>query len=185
MNSEHPDKQSIRSNSIAEGQRLARKVFAKRGNHSEAHMSELELAALLTIAVERGQFLERQHGIHGRYAELIAESDRRTAACRKPLNPNSPSHLSVAAQRVLARMLKAEQVEQFDDAELVCDGRQCWVGLEQTSRAVVNELLREALIRDTSDVGKGAERYTLNEDGRRAAVDPGYKVPELYGRGRR
>ncbi len=100
------------------------------------------------------------------------------------MNLNSLSHLSAAAQRVLARMLEAEQAEQFDDAELVCDGRQCWIGLEQTARAVVNELLREVLIRDTSDGGKGAERYTLNEDGRRAAADPSYKAPELYGRER-
>ncbi len=100
------------------------------------------------------------------------------------MTPNSSSHLSAAAQRVLARMLEAEQAEQFEDAELVCEGRQCWVGLEQTSRAVVNELLREVLIRDIGEGGKGAERYTLNEDGRLAAADPTYKVPELYGRER-
>ncbi len=100
------------------------------------------------------------------------------------MNPDSPSHLSVAAQLVLARMLEAEQAERLDDAELVCEGRQCWVGLERTSRAVVTELLREALIRDTGESGKGVERYTLNEDGRRAALDPRYKVPELYGMNR-
>lgn len=100
------------------------------------------------------------------------------------MSANSPSHLSAGAQRVLTEMLKAEQAERFDDAELVCEANQCWIGLEQTSRAVVNELLREVLIRDQGEGGKGVERYTLNDDGRRAALDPSYTVPELYGRER-
>lgn len=85
---------------------------------------------------------------------------------------------------MLLSMLQAEQAEEFEDAELVCDGCSCWCGLEQTSRAVVNELLRSALIRDSGEQGKGVERYTLNEDGRKAALDPGYRVPELDGRPR-
>ena len=92
--------------------------------------------------------------------------------------------LSVAAQRVLKRMLEAELAEQFEEAELVCDGAQCWIGLDRTSRTIVNELLRLALVRDEGESGKGIERYTLNEDGRRAAVDPTHQVPELHGRGR-
>jgi len=40
---------------IAFGTELARCVFAKRGNHSEAHLSEVELAALLVLAFEEGQ----------------------------------------------------------------------------------------------------------------------------------
>ncbi len=90
--------------------------------------------------------------------------------------------LSVAAQRVLKRMLETELAEQFEEAELVCDGAQCWIGLDRTSRTIVNELLRLALVRDEGESGKGIERYTLNEDGRRAAVDPTYRVPELHGR---
>lgn len=31
---------------------FARKVFAKRGNHSEVHLSEAELAALIAVAAE-------------------------------------------------------------------------------------------------------------------------------------
>lgn len=90
--------------------------------------------------------------------------------------------LGAAALRVLRLMLEAELAEQFEEAELVCDGAQCWVGLERTSRTIVSELLRRALIRDCGESGKGIERYTLNEDGRRAAVDPAYQVPELHGR---
>lgn len=33
---------------------LARRLFEKRGNHSEVHLSEVELAALLAIAFQRG-----------------------------------------------------------------------------------------------------------------------------------
>jgi hypothetical protein len=32
---------------------LARQFFAKRGNHSEAHVTEAELAALLALAIRR------------------------------------------------------------------------------------------------------------------------------------
>lgn len=39
---------------ISFGMAVARKVFAKRGNHSEAHLSEGELAALLAHAFSKG-----------------------------------------------------------------------------------------------------------------------------------
>ena len=39
---------------------VARKVFAKRGNHSEAHLSELELAAIIKLALEHRDWLERE-----------------------------------------------------------------------------------------------------------------------------
>jgi hypothetical protein len=35
------------------GRELARRLFAKRGNHSEAHLSELDLAAICALAAER------------------------------------------------------------------------------------------------------------------------------------
>jgi hypothetical protein len=39
---------------LAIGMALARKVFEKRGDHSEAHLNEAELAAALTLAAEVG-----------------------------------------------------------------------------------------------------------------------------------
>lgn len=36
------------------GKKLARHVFSKRGNHSEIHLSEVELAAMLAVAAEVG-----------------------------------------------------------------------------------------------------------------------------------
>jgi hypothetical protein len=37
-----------------QGTQMARRLFAKRGNHSEIHVSELQLAAMLTIACQTG-----------------------------------------------------------------------------------------------------------------------------------
>lgn len=45
---------------IEVGKRLARHVFSRRGNHSEAHMSELELAAVLAVAAEKGHQLDKE-----------------------------------------------------------------------------------------------------------------------------
>lgn len=44
----------LRARAIAIGRDIARKVFAKRGNRAEAHLSELELASMLAVAAERG-----------------------------------------------------------------------------------------------------------------------------------
>jgi hypothetical protein len=40
---------------ITIGRYLARELFAARGNHSEVHLSEAELVALLALAVERSE----------------------------------------------------------------------------------------------------------------------------------
>ena len=36
------------------GKVLARRLFHKRGNHSEVHLTEAELAAMLALAAEQG-----------------------------------------------------------------------------------------------------------------------------------
>lgn len=38
--------------SPAIGTRIARAIFERRGNHSEVHLSEAELAAFLTFAID-------------------------------------------------------------------------------------------------------------------------------------
>lgn len=43
-----------RGASVAEGMKLARGIFALRGNHSEIHLSEAELATQLALAFEHG-----------------------------------------------------------------------------------------------------------------------------------
>lgn len=39
---------------------VARKVFARRGNHSEAHVSEVELAAIINTALLHYEWLAAQ-----------------------------------------------------------------------------------------------------------------------------
>lgn len=79
--------------------------------------------------------------------------------------------LSLAAHRVVKLMAAAEKADALEDAEIVCEGQSCWVGLNRTTRAVVTELLRKVLVR-SEDCNGGVERYTLNSDGRRAVDDP-------------
>ncbi len=86
--------------------------------------------------------------------------------------------ISQAALRVLTRMKQAEGADNRDDAEIVCEGRAAYVGLDSISKATVNELLRLVLIRDDSDQGSKVERYSLNEEGRAMVNDPKY-VPKI------
>lgn len=44
----------VKRRALQRGAEMARRVFEKRGNHSEAHMREAELAALLALAFELG-----------------------------------------------------------------------------------------------------------------------------------
>ena len=86
--------------------------------------------------------------------------------------------LSRAGMRVLIEMQDAEKKDNLYDAEIVCFGRYCYVGLECISKATVNELLRLVLIHDDSDAGGGMERYSLNEEGRVMVSDPHY-IPKI------
>ncbi len=87
--------------------------------------------------------------------------------------------ISHGAQEILRKMRAAEDAEDFGEAELVREGSEVWLGYWKTTSAIVNELLRHCLIRDDSEQGKGIERYTINEDGRKAADDRAYVPAEL------
>jgi hypothetical protein len=86
--------------------------------------------------------------------------------------------LSAAAHKTLARMKTAEDADELADAEIVCEGRECWIGLTKIARRTLNELLRLCLVHDDSEQGKGVERYTLNSEGRAMVADPNY-VPMI------
>ena len=86
--------------------------------------------------------------------------------------------ISKGAMRILERLKAAEDADELDDAEIVCEGRVCYVGLDTVSKAKVYELLRYVLIRDDSEQDKGVERYSLNEEGRAIVADPSY-VPKI------
>ncbi len=91
--------------------------------------------------------------------------------------------LTQAAHRALQEMVDAEAADDLDAAEIVREGRTAYLGDRRISSATVNQLLRWCLIRDGS-YSREVERYTLNEDGRKAAADPSYVPPELLGNAR-
>lgn len=80
------------------------------------------------------------------------------------------SLISAAARRHLQRLKDAEDRDDFDDAEIVCEGRECYIGTDAIAKRVVFELLRLCLLKDESEQGKGVERYTINEEGRAIAA---------------
>jgi hypothetical protein len=47
--------QTNEDHAIAVATRLARQVFHKRGNRSEAHLTEAELVALMALAIRRSR----------------------------------------------------------------------------------------------------------------------------------
>jgi hypothetical protein len=59
-----------RTAAVEAGQRLARSIFSKRGNHAEAHLSEGDLAAMLGLAFEIGA----EHGEVQAHRVVVADT---------------------------------------------------------------------------------------------------------------
>ena len=70
----------------------------------------------------------------------------------------------------LTEMREAEDAENYEDAEIVCEGIRCWLGDCQVSYSTVQGLLRLVLVSDTSD--SGVHRYTINDTGRGVLLRP-------------
>lgn len=66
---------------------------------------------------------------------------------------------------VLRTLADAHQREDWENAELVCEGRECWYGEVRTNWTTVYGLLRHMCLKDTSEHGKGTYRYSINETG--------------------
>lgn len=77
--------------------------------------------------------------------------------------------------QVLRTMQEQEAAENYEDAEIVCDKGQCWLGDERISARTVNELLLWIAITE-HDEGKGVRRYTISGTGKAALDD--HAVPE-------
>jgi len=72
---------------------------------------------------------------------------------------------------VMQLMYDAELADNLEDAEIVCDGRSCWLGLERVPRKTVDGLLCFVAI-SLEEMGTQVERYTLNETGRMLLISP-------------
>jgi hypothetical protein len=68
-------------------------------------------------------------------------------------------------------MIAAEKAGDPDDAEIVCEGRTCWLGCERLSRKLVDSLVLHVAISHVSEPGS-LERYTINGTGRKIVEDP-------------
>ncbi|MBY3157188.1 hypothetical protein HFO56_33225 [Rhizobium laguerreae] len=79
--------------------------------------------------------------------------------------------LSRRAVKVLRTMIEAENAGEYDEAEIVCEGRTCWLGVERLSRKMINSLVQHVAISHVSEPGS-LERYTINGTGRKIAEDP-------------
>jgi len=78
---------------------------------------------------------------------------------------------------VLRRMAEAEAAGLHEDAEIVCSGLDCWIGLARTNHAVVRALLLHVVVSDVSDEA-GMRRYALNGTGKAAVRRPEI-LPEI------
>lgn len=63
---------------IAYGQGIARKVFAKRGNHTEAHLSEVEVAAIGAVGYLDGMRDSGRDELLAALKQLLAEVEEMT-----------------------------------------------------------------------------------------------------------
>jgi len=71
------EEHSSNERAVAIGRQLARQLFNKRGNHSEVHLSELELAAACVLAAERATPARLPPlDVSGRLREIDACLDR-------------------------------------------------------------------------------------------------------------
>jgi hypothetical protein len=79
--------------------------------------------------------------------------------------------LTRRAIEVLKTMIAAEEAGDHDDAEIVCEGRSCWLGCERLTRRLVDHLVVHVAVSYVSEPGS-LERYVINGTGRRIAKNP-------------
>lgn len=79
--------------------------------------------------------------------------------------------LTKRAIEVLKIMIAAEAAGDHDEAEIVCEGRACWLGTERLTRKLVDSLVVHVAVSHVSEPG-ALERYVINGTGRRIAEDP-------------
>jgi len=83
------------------------------------------------------------------------------------------------AYTVLGVLIAAGNASDPDyEDEIVRERRSCWIGSQQVSPVVLDELLRLVALRDVADGGK-VERYRINDVGRALHRNPGIEADIL------
>lgn len=78
--------------------------------------------------------------------------------------------LPAGARSVLLAMLTAEDADELEDAEVLIDGGQAYVGQRRTNASTVFRLEQACVLRaDSHNRDSQARRYSLNEEGRSIA----------------
>jgi len=73
---------------------------------------------------------------------------------------------------ILRDMIAADRMGDYDDSEIVREGRSCWLGCVRVSPGHVDALLAYAAVTLSSEPGAALERYVVTGTGRRIADDP-------------
>src|SRR5437764_89330 len=81
---------------------------------------------------------------------------------------SKPIKILTKTQREVLEILANSRSHDTDD--ILCEGRECWVGPRRISMATVNALNRVCLLH-REDSSQGCERFTINSFGRRALED--------------
>lgn len=79
--------------------------------------------------------------------------------------------LTKRALELLGLMTAAEAREEYDEAEIVCDGFRCYLGEIPVSHRTVKNMLQHVAVSAASEPGS-LERYVISETGRRILEDP-------------
>lgn len=82
-----------------------------------------------------------------------------------------PERLTTTQRELLKEMASAEDAENYEDAEIVCQGIECWIASRRVSWRTVKALLCCVLISEEGD--HGVYRYTINGSGREVLKDDG------------
>lgn len=80
-------------------------------------------------------------------------------------------YVSGAAHKALQEMVRAEKADELEDACILCERLECWLGPRRTSWQTVYKLLRLGAV-SMESAGKGTHYFNLNETGRRLEADP-------------
>lgn len=74
--------------------------------------------------------------------------------------------MTPALHRMLTALAAAEDAEDYDNADILVEGRQVYVGCTPFSTRTLNEAFNLLAISDSGEEGKGCRRYKINSTGR-------------------